>query len=593
MISSVRILTFSLVFFVSLLLLSLTPVSAASDPTSAEQRITEIVTRENLPSVQASFVHKGEHTWTGQFGEGTINTTYMIGSVQKVITAVAILKLQDLGLIDIDDDINNYMTWEIRNPFAPEAKITFRQLLGHRSGMANDVPYLFYWDTDGIAFPRYRITHNPSILEMGVEEYLRSLFERNGTNYYIDNWVTRPEKNHVYAPAAYTMLKYLIGSVTGESVEEFHKEYIFDPLGMDNTSFSSDNQATPYTLYYGAMEELTPYTGHYTVRSTSSDLTQLMIALQNNGKYGDYELLSRSSLQQMRQSYPDFDKSLAIPFFTTPDNFHLGRNGYHLGWIDYKGGMQGHGGSTPGFVTLFMMHQGIYGKNGVVITMNLNGIISYSSDWEQVWAIFEEMANILLEENGMLNDMKLMIAMIDTFANILFLLATLVVLFWIMFRTPRHTESRLELVSKYGWIVSLEFGVIVAIVGNNGTNTELQVFGMLLSVVALAVAFRANQLLRKHGRTEDGQTQSDTKKLVDSGLYARSRHPQYLSLLVYLISVIMIVQTVVVLLLVSFSAGFLVVHILQEEKSNSELIPNYAKYRDQVPIIPFTKFGKT
>ena len=54
---------------------------------------------------------------------------YQIGSITKVFTAVCILKLQEEGLLSINDNIDKYISVKYAKP------ITVKQLLSHTSGI--------------------------------------------------------------------------------------------------------------------------------------------------------------------------------------------------------------------------------------------------------------------------------------------------------------------------------------------------------------------------------------------------------------------------------------------------------------------------
>jgi len=48
------------------------------------------------------------------------------------------MQLYEKGLFDLDEDVNNYLPFSLRNPHYPDSPITFRMLLSHRSSLAGD-----------------------------------------------------------------------------------------------------------------------------------------------------------------------------------------------------------------------------------------------------------------------------------------------------------------------------------------------------------------------------------------------------------------------------------------------------------------------
>ena len=68
----------------------------------------------------------------------TDSTRYLIASVSKTITAVVLMQLAEQNLISLNDDINQYLPFSIRNPSFPNNKITFRMLLSHTSSISDN-----------------------------------------------------------------------------------------------------------------------------------------------------------------------------------------------------------------------------------------------------------------------------------------------------------------------------------------------------------------------------------------------------------------------------------------------------------------------
>ena len=54
---------------------------------------------------------------------------YRIASISKVIVAIAIMKLYENSLLDLDEDISKYLGFNIRNPKYPDISISVRMLM--------------------------------------------------------------------------------------------------------------------------------------------------------------------------------------------------------------------------------------------------------------------------------------------------------------------------------------------------------------------------------------------------------------------------------------------------------------------------------
>ncbi|MFK7812393.1 MAG: serine hydrolase domain-containing protein [Maribacter sp.] len=66
------------------------------------------------------------------------NTIQNIGSVAKTLLGISLLKAQELGKLDLDDPINQYLPFEVVNPNFPDIPITIRQLATHTSSIVDE-----------------------------------------------------------------------------------------------------------------------------------------------------------------------------------------------------------------------------------------------------------------------------------------------------------------------------------------------------------------------------------------------------------------------------------------------------------------------
>ena len=72
----------------------------------------------------------------------TESTIQNIGSISKTFVGIALLKAQELGKLKLDDPINNYLPFRVKNPFYPETHITIRNLATHTSTITDNEFYL-------------------------------------------------------------------------------------------------------------------------------------------------------------------------------------------------------------------------------------------------------------------------------------------------------------------------------------------------------------------------------------------------------------------------------------------------------------------
>jgi CubicO group peptidase (beta-lactamase class C family) len=72
----------------------------------------------------------------------TIDDPVRIASISKLEVALATLRLVEEGKVNLDRDVSDYLGWTLRNPAFPDAVITLRLLLSHRSSLTDDAEYL-------------------------------------------------------------------------------------------------------------------------------------------------------------------------------------------------------------------------------------------------------------------------------------------------------------------------------------------------------------------------------------------------------------------------------------------------------------------
>ena len=94
--------------------------------------------------IGAGIVKGDRLVWSGAYGMAdigepravTASTIFHMGSVSKTLTAAALMRLWQDGRFQLDDDINRYLSFPVRNPRFPDRPITFRMLLTHTSSIS-------------------------------------------------------------------------------------------------------------------------------------------------------------------------------------------------------------------------------------------------------------------------------------------------------------------------------------------------------------------------------------------------------------------------------------------------------------------------
>lgn len=262
------------------------------------------------------------------------NHLFLIASISKVITATALLQLHENGAFGLDDAINNYLPFNVNVPGFSE-QITFRMLLTHTSGIA---------DNDPVLDEQYYYNQDPPIsLSFFIENYLKA----GGTFYDADDNFHdfQPGTAYEYSNIGSALIGVLVENISGQDFNSYCKNNIFQPLGMQNTSWRLDEITqtivTPYDFLNGSNKPIQHYTNadypNGGLHTTVQDLHKIIIAFLNKGASNGYQLLEKETID-----------AILTPQLTNPDGEIVG---LHL-FSDPQTNIWGHDGGEQGVATI-------------------------------------------------------------------------------------------------------------------------------------------------------------------------------------------------------------------------------------------------
>ena len=125
------------------------PARAGYAPVAAllERFITHEMADKELPAVSIALIDDQQVVWARGFGLArprdsvlaTAATVYRVGSVSKLFTDLALMRLVERGRLDLDAPVARYLPdFHPRNPFG--ADIRLRDLVTHHSGLVCEAP---------------------------------------------------------------------------------------------------------------------------------------------------------------------------------------------------------------------------------------------------------------------------------------------------------------------------------------------------------------------------------------------------------------------------------------------------------------------
>ena len=395
----------SILFLIALIVAgSFSPICLAYNIDSLDGEITDeisgLVESGDIPSLQVCVV-SGEEKWVKGFGEQTDeDTVFLVGSIQKVFVAVSILQLYEEGLVGLDDDVNTHMPFSIRHPGYPDTPITIRMLLSHRSGLDATLPSEFAYDWCDDNPTEWTRSFPEDLVGIPLEVWLEMNLDEDGSLYSPSHWVREPDSRYSYSNNGYKILMCILERVTGQSIQDYMDEYIFTPLQMDHTGFDClefmDEHATPHTRKYGNDTNilLPVWNGRYMLRSSASDMGNLMMALMNEGSFQGTQILEKETVELM-------STNTRSSIFLRDYLRKLKRDGYGMGIEVCNHGLLGHGGSTVGFTGEFYLSPSK--DTGFVRLSNVNAILDYTSEgWRDIGHTTDQIRNNVMRKMGLL-----------------------------------------------------------------------------------------------------------------------------------------------------------------------------------------------
>ena len=306
----------------------------------------------NVTGLSIAVIHNYEIEWakgygsTGnkEFSNVTEQTVFQAASMSKFVNAVALMTLVQSNKIDLDEDINKYLTsWKFSiNENVGNEPITIRQLLSHTAGLS----------THG--FNGYKTSNKlPSIIEI--------LEGENPANSDKVEQVQQANKNFKYSGGGTIISQLILLDITNSSYENYADENIFTPLGMSNSFYSTEFEKYPKDLAFGHKGNGKTLNKNYNfypesaaagLWTTPTDLAKLIIDIQRSLKTEPSQILSLQSTKELIK--PTLNKSnSALGLFTQKEGGKL--------YLQ-------HSGSNRGFRGKFFF--GAEEGDGVVIMVN-------------------------------------------------------------------------------------------------------------------------------------------------------------------------------------------------------------------------------
>jgi len=404
-----RMTAFSLVIFVTLgLTLSVvTNVNITYADSVSEDKLQQIdayimekLEEGKIPGLSIAIV-KGEDTVLlkgyGKTGNGNVkleaNTPFVIGTITKSFTSLAIQQLISSGKIELSGAVELYIPeFDLLKPDG--SSITIEDLLKHTSGLSS---------ASGEQAFVYKGTYNLESLTKRIIETEQSYFE-GSTEYQYSNLNT-------------ILLGRIIEVVSGSSYEEAIQNQIFDPLGMNQSGFDFEKfklngLAQGHRIVYGFVSETNyPYPSGLVsssyMMSSAADLARFLKVSLNNGYYTE-SLLSNDSTGDSTKILSLIENNILEPIFDlgNTDGADTSVTGiqpyYDVIWQPQTelpegnyNGFAGVIGTLPNYNSVMLLSQ----ENQVGIVVLVNQANQYNQPSITAQTIANDISDILIDKS--------------------------------------------------------------------------------------------------------------------------------------------------------------------------------------------------
>jgi CubicO group peptidase (beta-lactamase class C family) len=304
-----------------------------------QKAMKDVLDKAHLPGAGVALVSNGALLWCGGFGKAdlgsgrdvTCETEFRVGSISKSFVALALLKLQEEGKINLEARLEDVAPevpfknrWESSNP------VRIVNLLEHTAGFDDMQASEIYNFKDPYDFP------------------LLEVFKRFEEPQKV-RWP--PSTRMSYSNPGFGIAGYLIEKVSGRPYDQYIRDTILRPLGMANADFPFTDRNKPLlaTAYDRDPPRALGYPYIYLrpagdLKASPGELAKLVEFLLRRGKATDAQILKPESIIRMES----VESTLAA------------KNGLRLGYglanyTEVEGGVvtHGHDGGIDGFISSY------------------------------------------------------------------------------------------------------------------------------------------------------------------------------------------------------------------------------------------------
>ena len=286
-----------------------------------DQTIQDAIAQGKLPGAVLLVGHDGQIVYRKAYGNRavyprveamTLDTVFDLASLTKVIaTTSSLMKLFEEGRFRLNDRITDYIP-EFQGG---HSNITIRNLFTHFSGLKPDVPLVPAW----------------------------SGYQTGMTLAYTDPPDGPPGARYVYSDINFLMLGELVHRLSGQMLNDYARDRVFQPLGMKETTFQppaslvsriAPTERTPAdgpplrgVVHDPTARYMGGVAGHAGLFSTADDLARFAQMMINGGELNGVRVFSPLTIQKFTEPQSPPDQTILRGLGWDIDSPHSGNRG--------------------------------------------------------------------------------------------------------------------------------------------------------------------------------------------------------------------------------------------------------------------------
>jgi CubicO group peptidase (beta-lactamase class C family) len=282
-----------------------------------------------LPGLQTVVVKGGQIVWMKSYGSAVLeqpgprrpmanDSLLLSASIPKTLVTVAVLQQMEQRRLSLDDDIDQYLPFGVRNPAWPDVPITWRMLLTHTSSLNEE--------DDNRA--NSTLVYGKDA-DVSLDEITRQDFAPDGARRWPGQWRPgKPGTERIYSNDGYVLVAFALQRLVNDSFDRYVERAILKPLGMLSTRYwLAGVPIDRLSVTYASVRQpdgsyrFVPAQAFWEHRSTGGsilnhqitcpdypagcahttarDFAQLMIMLMNQGTVNGVRILQPSSIELM------------------------------------------------------------------------------------------------------------------------------------------------------------------------------------------------------------------------------------------------------------------------------------------------------